>query len=65
MTYKTKQGDTWDIIAFNCYSNEMKADVIMAANLNLLDYFIFPSGVILQIPELVTDDNTLLPDWRR
>lgn len=65
MTYTTISGDTWDMIAYKCYGSgkEMLADKIMAANQLALDYFIFPAGVALTIPELTEEDTSGLPPW--
>lgn len=66
-TYTTIQGDTWDAIAYKVYGagNEAQAGNIMAANYPLLDYFIFPAGISVKIPE--TDIKKAAPDlppWR-
>lgn len=65
MVYTTVQGDTWDNIAYKAYGpgNEVLAGDLMKANWDLLDYFVFPAGIEVQIPEQVqkTDD---LPPWR-
>jgi len=68
-TYSTVLGDTWDTIAKAAYGDELKADHLMQAreNVTLLDYQVFPSGIIVHIPELseieMYDDD--LPDWRK
>ena len=63
MIYKTIQGQTWDQIAREVYGSELKADVLMAANQKQLDVFIFPAGVLLDVPEL-EERNPNLPPWR-
>ena len=63
MTYKPIQGQTWDQIAKEVYGSEIKADVLMAANPKQLGVFIFPAGVLLNVPEL-EESNTNLPPWR-
>ena len=45
MAYTTKSGDTWDMIAKEVYGDEYHADVLMAANPQHIDTFIFGSGV--------------------
>lgn len=64
-TYTTVSGDTWDIIAYKVYGsgNEILADKIMTANRQSIDYFIFPAGVVLTIPELEQEDIDGLPPW--
>ena len=64
-TYRTVQGDTWDIIAKNVYGDEKKMDVIMQANFGLLDYVVFPAGIELNIPETVSEPVDNLPIWRQ
>ena len=65
-TYRTKSGDMWDMIAKEMYDNEMHLSFLMANNGHLLDYFVFPSGIILNIedlPENIPEDDDL-PEWR-
>ena len=63
MAYKTIQGQTWDQIAKEVYGSELKADVLMAANPKQLDIFIFPAGVLLEVPE-IEESSMNLPPWR-
>lgn len=63
--YKTIQGDTWDLIAKREYGDEKKLDVLMANNYDLLDYVVFPAGILVNIPEISKDDRQGLPDWRK
>ena len=42
--YTTKSGDTWDVIAKEVYGSEYHADVLMAANPQEIDTFIFNPG---------------------
>lgn len=64
-TYTTIQGDTWDIISYNVYGDENYINILMENNYDLLDTFIFPAGVVVNIPEIndspKVDD---LPAWR-
>lgn len=68
-TYTTISGDTWDIIARKAYGDELKADRLMREreNLPLLDYQVFPSGVVVTIPDVSEEDayEADLPDWRK
>lgn len=50
--YKTIQGDTWDMIAKNVYGDEKHLDYLMQNNFTLLEYLIFPAGIVLKVPEL-------------
>lgn len=58
MAYTTKSGDTWDGIAKSVYGDELKADVLMAANREYIEIYRFDSGV-----ELVR--RTLKKRWRQ
>lgn len=64
MIYTTIQGDTWDMIAKKVYGNEMRADYLMSNNVRLLDIVIFPSGIIINVPELPKELDGDLPPWR-
>ena len=56
--YVTKSGDTWDGIAKIVYDDEMRADVLMAANRD--------SGVQLVTPEVtVKTEVENLPPWKK
>lgn len=37
----------------------------MKNNYELLEYFIFPAGIELNIPELSEETNSNLPKWRQ
>ena len=67
MAYTTKSGDTWDGIAKSVYGDELKADVLMAANREHIEVYRFDSGVELATPEITeeaaADDS--LPPWKR
>ena len=63
--YRTIQGDTWDMIAKKVYGAERYLDYLMASNFELLDYFIFPAGIVVKVPELPAEISEDLPSWRR
>ena len=67
-TYTTISGDTWDMIAYRVYRNELWADKLMQANAEYLEYMVFPAGIVLNIPEeaAYTDVETsgIVPEWR-
>lgn len=63
--YRTIQGDTWDMIAKKVYGAERHLDCLMASNFDLLDYFIFPAGIVVKVPELPAKMSEDLPSWRR
>ena len=51
-TYITISGDTWDIVAYKVYGNEMYMDMLIKANIEHKDTYIFPAGVELTLPEI-------------
>ena len=61
--YTTIQGDTWDMIAKKVYDDESYTSLLMEANPQILDYFVFPEGIVITVPEKPeeTDD---MPEWR-
>ena len=62
--YTTKQGDTWDIISYKAYGDCKYIGLLMQNNFNLLDTFIFSSGIEVVIPALPEEENGSIPDWR-
>jgi phage tail protein X len=63
-TYETKQGDTWDLMAYDLYGDEKYMRYLMEANLPLLDIMIFSSGVKILVPDLPEETDEDLPFWR-
>ncbi|WP_285823966.1 tail protein X [Schaedlerella arabinosiphila] len=63
-TYETKQGDTWDLMAYDLYGDEKYMRYLMEANLPLLDIMIFSSGVKIFVPDLPEETDEDLPFWR-
>ena len=41
------------------------ADRLINANLQHKDTYLFPSGVVLTLPEIQKPVNSLLPPWKR
>lgn len=64
--YRTKSGDTWDMIAKEVYGDEIHLSFLMKNNDQLLDYFVFSSGIVLDIEDLPEDtsEDDDFPDWR-
>lgn len=66
--YTTISGQAWDQIAFEVYGDEHYCDRLMAANRDKLDYFVFPAGIELNIPEVEYLDRDSVPSdypaWR-
>lgn len=64
-TYTTRQGDTWDKIAYQVYGSEQYAGWLMQNNFSRLEIFVFDAGVVLNTPPLPEkSDGTGLPAWR-
>ena len=65
--YITQQGDKWDLIAWQQLGETRHMNKLMAANTPYLDYFIFPAGIELTIPDIDTEQAALssLPPWRQ
>lgn len=64
-TYTTISGDTWDIVAYKVYGNEMYMDMLIKANLKHKDTYIFPAGVSLALPETDLEVSASLPPWKK
>jgi len=64
--YITKDGDRWDLIAYDYYGDATLYEPIITANPDVPITPILPSGLKLQIP--VRDDTDeitfTLPPWR-
>lgn len=64
-TYTTVSGDTWDIVAYKVYGNEMYMDTLIKANIEYKDTYIFPTGVVLTLPEIELTVSESLPPWKQ
>lgn len=64
-TYITISGDTWDIVAYKVYGNEMYMDMLIKANIEHKDTYIFPAGVELTLPEIDLEVSETLPPWKQ
>lgn len=62
--YTTIQGDTWDSIAFKIYGDEYKVQLLMEANREYMDIFVFSGGLEIKCPDLTTLHIVGLPEWR-
>ena len=66
--YRTVSGDTWDLISFKVYGDEIYYHELIRANPNLIDIAIFNSDIPVIIPDLLIEDNIdydKLPPWKR
>ena len=64
--YTARAGDTWDLIAFNLYGNEMKSTDIIAKNPRMTHILMFEGGEKINLPETIeTAKSSTLAPWRR
>ena len=67
-TYRTVQGDTWDLIALKMYpkiGGEKLMDVLLEHNPEHIKTVIFPANVILKVPDVDIPVISSLPAWKR
>ncbi len=58
--------ERWDVIAYKYYKNSYKIKPIIEANPHIPISTTIKEGTILKIPiEIKTNDNELLPIWKR
>ena len=63
-TYTTIQGDTWDVIARKIFGDTKYTGNIIMANLRYMDYFVFPSGIELSVPDVDTTQPSAPVPWK-
>lgn len=64
-TYVTVQGDTWDMISHKLFGSTSHTSALIRANMALIDYFSFPAGIIITVPEISSGTvSSLLPPWK-
>ena len=64
-TYTTKSGDMWDSIAYRTLGSADYTDRLMQANLRYRETYIFPSGIVLELPEIKSEISSKLPPWKQ
>ncbi|MBQ7544926.1 MAG: tail protein X [Synergistaceae bacterium] len=67
-TYRTEQGDTWDMIALRMYPKigaEKLMDILLDYNPDHIHTVIFPANVILNVPDVDVPVISTLPAWKR
>ncbi len=64
-TYKTTQGDTWDMIAHKQLGSTSYTDQLISANLEYAGTLIFRAGITLRLPEITEQASWNLPPWKR
>lgn len=64
-TYTTIQGDMWDKIAYTQLGDTAHTDKLMNANLRYREYYTFPAGIVLVLPEIPENTINSLPPWKQ
>lgn len=64
-TYTTKSGDMWDSIAYSQLGSTSYTNLLINANLQYRDVYIFQSGAVLILPEIERKVSNQLPPWKR
>lgn len=64
-TYTTKQGDMWDAIAHTQLGDVAHTDKLMNLNQQYREYYTFPAGIVLQLPQVSTDIISTMPPWKQ
>ena len=64
-TYITTSGDMWDLIALNTMGSETYKNKLMQVNRKHRNFYIFPAGIELVIPEVTERRASSLPPWKR
>lgn len=64
-TYTTVQGDKWDSVCFKEFGSTEHVDRLMMLNLEHIRYYVFPAGIVLELPEVSAEDSSYtLPPWK-
>ena len=65
MEYITKDGDRWDLIAYKMYGDPYLYDILISANSDKREIYIFGAGIKLNVPivyiEPALEEN---PPWQ-
>lgn len=64
-TYTTIQGDMWDKIAYAQLGDVAHTDKLMNANLQYREYYTFPAGIVLVLPDIPESTSNTLPPWKQ
>jgi phage tail protein X len=63
--YITIQGDMWDSISKKLYGTEKHVKELMEANKSYLLTLVFLDGIVLNVPEITTEEEiSNIPPWR-
>jgi len=63
--YKTRQGDTWDLISLRVYGSEKYMTKLIEANPEHRETAFFSANIKLKVPEIETPVPEELPPWKR
>lgn len=66
--YTARNGDRWDLIAYEAYGDVSKMQLIIDANPGVALTAIIPEGTKLNIPVIEEEESaseTQLPPWKR
>ncbi len=64
-TYVTTQGDEWDHIAYNLWGKESLFSLLLEANPQHRHMVVFGAGVVLLVPDLPEEADSLVVAKRR
>lgn len=64
-TYTTIQGDMWDSVSYKVFGDVAYTDRIMNLNHKYRNIYIFPAGIILELPEAEDKAASTLPPWKQ
>lgn len=64
-TYTTVQGDKWDGIAYSQLGDVAYTDKLMNLNRQYREYYIFPAGITLTLPDVAENVTDTLPPWKQ
>jgi len=60
-TYETIQGDMWDVVSYKVFGTSAFSDRIMHLNTPYIDYYVFPGGLKLRLPEIPQGEGVYNP----
>ena len=63
-TYTTVQGDMWDSIAYDQLGDVAYTDKLMNLNQKYREYYTFPAGIVLTLPDPAETVSDTLPPWK-
>lgn len=64
-SYRTIQGDTWDMICYRLTGSTSKVDQLISANQDHIGTYIFPADIILRVPDFDIGTSGDLPPWKQ